>query len=98
MFIEYGKLSTMVYEITKPVGKSLDGDLEYYFEKLKEIKGPILEAGVGTGRLLIPFLQKVLEMEGIDLSNEMLEQCRINMAEHKVDGVVFQGDLTKLDI
>jgi hypothetical protein len=25
MFVEYGKLSTKVYEITKPVGKSLDG-------------------------------------------------------------------------
>lgn len=98
MFVEYGKLSTQVYDITKPVGKSLDGDIEYYFEKLKDIKGTILEAGVGTGRLLIPFIQKGLDIEGIDLSEEMLEQCRINMKKNKVEGKVFQGDLTQLNI
>ncbi|MFI3683522.1 class I SAM-dependent methyltransferase [Vagococcus fluvialis] len=98
MFVEYGKLSTKVYELTKPVGKSLDGDIEYYYEKLKDVTGPILEAGVGTGRMLIPFIQKGLTMEGIDLSEEMLAQCRMNMNEHQVIGKVFQGDLTKLEI
>ena len=98
MFVEYGKLSTKVYEITKPVGKSLDGDIEYYYEKLKNVTGPILEAGVGTGRMLIPFIQKGFTMEGIDLSEEMLAQCRLNMKEHQVTGKVFQGDLTKLEI
>ena len=74
MFVEYGKLSTKLYEITKPVGKSIDGDIEYYYEKLKSIEGPILEAGVGTGRMLIPFIQKGLNVEGVDLSEEMLDK------------------------
>lgn len=98
MFVEYGKLSTMVYEMTKPVGKSLDGDIEYYYEQLKNTKGLILEAGVGTGRMLIPLIQKGLNVEGVDLSEEMLEQCHLNMAKNDVEGHVFQGDLTKLDI
>ena len=98
MFVEYGKLSTKLYEITKPVGQSIDGDIEYYYEKLKSIKGPILEAGVGTGRMLIPFIQKGLNVEGVDLSEEMLNQCRRNIVEHQVEGTIFQGDLTQLDI
>lgn len=48
--------------------------------------------------MLIPFIQKGLTMEGIDLSEEMLAQCRMNMNEHQVTGNVFQGDLTKLEI
>lgn len=98
MFIEYGRLSTMVYEMTKPVARSLDGDIEYYYEKLKNVNGKILEAGVGTGRMLIPFSQKGLLIEGIDLSEEMLSQCRNNMEKHGVHSHVFQGDLTNLNI
>ncbi len=98
MFVEYGKLSTMMYEITKPVGHSIDGDLEYYFEKLKNCTGKILEAGVGTGRMLIPFIQNGLDIEGVDLSEQMLKQCRNNMKKNQVEGVVYQGDLTQLNL
>jgi hypothetical protein len=49
MFNEYGKLSTMLYEHTKPIGYSINGDIEYYSEKLKNLSGRVLEAGVGTG-------------------------------------------------
>lgn len=98
MFVEYGKLSTKLYEITKPVGFSIDGDIEYYYDHLKKCQGPILEAGVGTGRMMIPFIQKGLDVEGVDLSNEMLDQCRVNMNQAGVRGVLYQGDLTKLDL
>ena len=48
MFIEYGELSTLFYEITKPVGTELDGDITAYKEHLGATEGKILEAGVGT--------------------------------------------------
>ena len=98
MFIEYGKLSTKLYEMTKPVGFSIDGDIEYYYDKLKNCSGTILEAGVGTGRMMIPFLQKGLDIEGVDLSKEMLEQCEINMAKADVTGILYQEDLTRLNL
>lgn len=98
MFVEYGKLSTKLYELTKPVGHSIDGDIEYYYEKLKTCQGPILEAGVGTGRMMIPFIQKGLNIEGVDLSKEMLAQCQINMDKAGVSGTLHQGDLTHLSL
>lgn len=98
MFVEYGKLSTKMYEITKPVGHSIDGDIEYYYEQLKNVQGLILEAGVGTGRMMIPFIQKGLQVEGVDLSREMLNQCQLNMDKAGVVGNIYQGDLTKLDL
>ena len=76
MFSYYGKLCTEYYDFTKPVGKSIDGDIEYYLERLKNIKGRVLEAGVGSGRFLIPLLEKGLVVDGIDYSSHMLRSCR----------------------
>ncbi|GEN86151.1 class I SAM-dependent methyltransferase [Oceanobacillus sp. FSL W8-0428] len=98
MFKEYGELSTKLYEITKPVGYSMGGDIEYYYEKLKNRQGPVLEAGVGTGRMLIPFLKEGITIDGVDISAEMLEQCKVNMREHQVNTNLFNQDLLQLDL
>ncbi|MBR7796196.1 class I SAM-dependent methyltransferase [Virgibacillus sp. AGTR] len=76
MFSYYGKLSTELYDFTKPVGHSVQGDIEYYFERLKGTKGRILEAASGSGRFLIPLLEKGYHADGIDYSSEMLASCR----------------------
>ena len=96
MFNDYGELSTLFYDYTKPVGFSIDGDIEYYYEKLKNIQGPILEAGVGTGRILIPFIKKGMKLEGVDLSDSMLKLCEKNMKNHQVRGKLYKQDLSNL--
>ncbi|MFD1067467.1 class I SAM-dependent DNA methyltransferase [Oceanobacillus locisalsi] len=98
MFKEYGELSTKLYEMTKPVGHSMNGDIEYYDEKLKNREGSVLEAGVGTGRMLIPFLKKGIAVDGVDISPEMLEQCKVNMREHQVHTNLLQQDITQLNL
>ena len=96
MFKEYGELSTILYELTKPTGHSVGGDIEYYYEKLKNIDAPILEAGVGTGRVLIPLVRKGLTVDGVDISSEMLAQCKINMEKHGVNANLYQKDLVDM--
>ena len=98
MFKEYGELGTILYEATKPVGHSVDGDIEYYLEKLKCLDGVVLEAGVGTGRLLIPFIESGLSVDGVDLSLEMLEQCRFNMKKHGISANLYKQDLTSMSL
>lgn len=46
----YGDLASWVYHIDKPIGHSF-GDIEYYLARLEGCSGPILEAGVGNGRV-----------------------------------------------
>jgi len=98
MFKEYGELSTILYEHTKPTGRSVGGDIEYYSEKLKGISTRILEAGVGTGRFLIPLIQKGLKVDGVDLSAEMLAQCKVNLDKHRVVAELYQQDLTNMSL
>src|SRR5690625_3841203 len=57
MFSYYSKLSSEVYDIDKYIGLSF-GDVEFYSERLDSCAGPVLEPGVGTGRILIPLLEK----------------------------------------
>jgi site-specific DNA-adenine methylase len=57
----YGNLCTEVYEITKPVGGKY-ADVPYFIQHLSQSGGRILEAMVGTGRLLIPLLEAGLNV------------------------------------
>lgn len=69
----YGSLCAEIYDLDKPPGSL--SDIAYYQSRLKDLQGPILEAAVGTGRLLIPLLEAGLPMEGFDHSAHMLAVC-----------------------
>jgi ubiquinone/menaquinone biosynthesis C-methylase UbiE len=70
----YNSLAAWVYHLDKPIGRSF-GDIAYYAQRLKDCKGPILEPAVGNGRVLIPLLEKGLDVVGFDASQEMLNYC-----------------------
>ena len=97
----YGALCSEFYDLTKPVGGRYP-DVPYYLRRLHTITcaistalsgGRILEAAVGTGRLLIPLLQAGLQVDGIDSSNEMLTCCRRNCAAVDLQPTLYCGAL-----
>jgi SAM-dependent methyltransferase len=47
-----------------------------YFQKYVEAGQPALDVGCGTGRLLIPYLRAGLDVDGCDVSPDMLALCR----------------------
>jgi SAM-dependent methyltransferase len=51
-------------------------DNDYYLETMEKAGGPVLEIGVGTGRLLAEALARGVDAYGIDLSPRMIERCR----------------------
>ncbi|WP_405708049.1 class I SAM-dependent methyltransferase [Streptomyces sp. NBC_00046] len=89
----YGPLATLFYELDKPVGTSF-GDVEFYADRLRNVSGPVLEPAVGTGRILIPLLERGLAVRGYDTSASMLEQCRVNCARRGLKADVFESDMT----
>lgn len=98
MFKNYGPLATEVYELTKPVGSDLNGDIAYYTERLCGVKGKILEAGVGTGRVLLPLLTSGFDVEGLDQSKDMLAQCQTHLRASGLETPLYTGDLASFDI
>jgi SAM-dependent methyltransferase len=51
-------------------------DIDFYVEAAREAKGPVLELGCGTGRVLIPTARAGVDITGLDLSPGMLSVCR----------------------
>lgn len=94
--VDYETLSTLYYDMSKPVGKSLNNDLEFYKSHIINSK-KVLEVGTGTGRLIIPFLQEGINIEGVERSMDMIEMCMKNFIEHKVSTDLIIADVTHYD-
>lgn len=77
----YGSLCTEMYEILHQ--EAPQDELEFYLSYArKDMK--ILEPLCGTGRFLIPFLERGYDIQGIDLSTEMLEKLKEKAPAAKV--------------
>jgi ubiquinone/menaquinone biosynthesis C-methylase UbiE len=69
-------------------------DVDFYVEQARASGGPVVELGVGTGRVAIPTARASVRVIGIDASEEMLEICRRRAEEAGVAHLVElrQGD------
>ncbi|RJE86280.1 class I SAM-dependent methyltransferase [Paenibacillus sp. 1011MAR3C5] len=97
-FSHYGELCTEVYDLTKKVGQSFGRELDYYRDRLKPCKGRILEAMVGSGRVIIPLLEAGLLVDGVDYSPEMLASCRRRFEERGLVANLYEADLQELSL
>ncbi len=70
----YRRLCTEFYDLDKPAAPP--DVLHCYLRYAEEARGPILEPMCGSGRLLIPFLEKGYDVTGFDYSPYMLDECR----------------------
>jgi SAM-dependent methyltransferase len=93
----YGALCSEMYDLTKPVGRHYP-DVPYYLNRLAAIGGPLLEAAVGTGRLLVPLLRAGLQIEGIDNSTDMLARCYRNCKAAGLHPTLHCGALETMDL
>src|SRR5688500_20255197 len=48
-------------------------DVEYYVKLARRCKGPVLEYGIGNGRVALAIARAGIEVAGIDLSQPMLD-------------------------
>ncbi|ATO51817.1 class I SAM-dependent methyltransferase [Brevibacillus laterosporus] len=88
----YNHLSSEVYDLDKPIGRSF-GDVEFYKERLLSNKGKILEPAVGTGRILIPLLESGLHVDGYDSSPEMLRICQNHCQKRGLSPTLFEANM-----
>jgi SAM-dependent methyltransferase len=51
----------------------LTDDIPFYVARAKESRGPVLEAGCGTGRILLPTMQAGVDIDGYDIHPGMIE-------------------------
>lgn len=72
-------------------------DIGFYVEEARRARGPVLEIGCGTGRVLIPSARAGVTITGLDFSESMLARCRETLAGEAGDVqsrvALHQGDM-----
>jgi ubiquinone/menaquinone biosynthesis C-methylase UbiE len=63
-------------------------DHDYYLRKMAESKGPVLEVGVGTGRLFMDALRSGADIYGLDINVSMLEQLKRRIPSNEAHRVI----------
>ncbi|HSC48696.1 MAG TPA: methyltransferase domain-containing protein [Gaiellaceae bacterium] len=59
-----------------PWSVSVTEDVEFYVEEAQQAGSPVVELGVGTGRIAVPTAAAGIRVIGVDSSPGMLEVCR----------------------
>jgi SAM-dependent methyltransferase len=75
----------------------MTADVPFYVELAGRANGPLVELGIGNGRVAIPVAKATgRSVIGIDSSPAMLEQARIRAADAGVELDLRQGDMRDL--
>jgi SAM-dependent methyltransferase len=76
-----------------PWSRSVVEDVSFYVEEAVRCGGPVLELGVGTGRVAIPVAAAGIRVVGVDLSGGMLEVARERAELAGVEVDLRRGDM-----
>ena len=55
-------------------------ELPFFLKQIARFGQPVLDVACGTGRLLVPLLRAGIDVDGCDLSEDMLHHCRTKAA------------------
>jgi SAM-dependent methyltransferase len=84
-----------IAELYDPWSRSVTEDVSFYVDEARRATTPVVELGVGTGRIAVPIAAAGIDVIGVDSSERMLNVCRARAAdagvEHRLD--LRLGDL-----
>jgi len=82
-----------IAELYDPWSASVVEDVGFYLEEARRSSGPVVELGVGTGRIAVPLGADGISVIGVDSSRGMLEVCARRAALAGVELDLRVGDL-----
>jgi SAM-dependent methyltransferase len=82
-----------IAELYDPWSASVVEDVAFYLEEARRSGGPVVELGVGTGRIAVPIAADGIRVIGVDSSRGMLEVCARRATLAGVDIDLRVGDL-----
>ncbi len=73
-------------------------DVEYFRRAIERHGEPVLDAGCGTGRLLLPLQRAALDVDGSDASQDMLDWCQKQAVAEDLSFNLYHQAMHQLDI
>ena len=81
-------VSASPYDAIAPLydawSRSVTEDIPFYVDEARTAGGPVVELGVGTGRIAIPVARRGIPVIGVDDSAKMLAVCRVRAEAQRV--------------
>src|SRR5439155_23027170 len=87
-----------IAELYDPWSASVVEDVAFYLEEARRSGGPVVELGVGTGRIAVPIAADGIRVIGVDSSRGMLDVCARRAALACVELDLRVGGLRQLAI
>ena len=82
-----------IAELYDPWSASVVEDVGFYLDEARRSGGPVVELGVGTGRIAVPIAADGIRVIGVDSSRGMLDVCARRAALAGVELDLRVGDL-----
>lgn len=77
----------------------IDGpEIAYYKKLIMKYGQPALDVACGTGRLLLPYLRDGLDVDGCDISSDMLSLCLEKAKREDITPRLYQQAMHELDL
>jgi ubiquinone/menaquinone biosynthesis C-methylase UbiE len=94
---EYRGLMAETWDLLRgdPSGR---GDQEFYRGLIAQYGEPVLDVGCGTGRLLLDYFAAGIEIEGVDVSPEMLAICGEKAVARDLSPILYQQPIESLNL
>lgn len=73
-------------------------EIAYFQRQIEQYGQPALDAGCGTGRLLIPFRRAGLDVDGVDVSGDMLAYCQQTADREGLSPQLYRQALHELEL
>jgi SAM-dependent methyltransferase len=73
-------------------------EIEYFRRFVEEGRGPAADVACGTGRLLLPWLHAGLDVDGVDVSEDMLALCRERAEREGLSPTLYAQSMHELDL
>jgi SAM-dependent methyltransferase len=73
-------------------------DHDFFRQVIENNPGPALDIGCGTGRLLVRYLDYGLDVDGLELSADMLAICRQKAEAKGFQPTLYQQNMVTMDL
>ena len=73
-------------------------DRQFYLDIISESGQPVLDVGCGTGRLLVDYLSQGIDIDGLDISPEMLDLCQQKMDDQGLTTSLYEGAMETIQL
>lgn len=73
-------------------------DRFFYLDVIRKYGQPVLDVGCGTGRLLLDYLSRGIDVDGVDNSPEMLALCMRKAEDMGLNPNLYQQYMEKLEL